>query len=65
MMVTESLNRLALQSSGLCALSSVWFPGSLREVERDMHAVVTLVIGVLVVLAVPALVWFLERGGEE
>jgi hypothetical protein len=30
-----------------------------------MHAVVTLVIGVLVVLAVPALVWFLERGGEE
>jgi hypothetical protein len=30
-----------------------------------MHAVVTLVIGVMIVLAIPALVWFLERGGEE
>jgi hypothetical protein len=30
-----------------------------------MHAVVTLVIGVVIVLAIPALVWFLERDAEE
>jgi hypothetical protein len=30
-----------------------------------MDAVVTLVIGVVIVLAVPALVWFLERRAEE
>lgn len=30
-----------------------------------MHAVLTLVIGVVVVLAIPALVWFLERSGKE